>query len=289
MSNIVPFSDMQQMAEVAATSKMFGFKNTQEALAIMLLCQGENMHPAVAMRDYHVIQGRPALKADAMLARFQQAGGSVNWKEYTDEQVTAVFSHPAGGTLEVTWTISQAESIGIAGKDNWKKYPRAMLRARCVSEGIRSVYPASVVGVYTPEEVVEFTPSAPKDMGMAERVQVVPAVENVEQSQEDEGAFPLHFPNEDKPHARYFTVEDWIAGYGKVINRISLSQKFDAQQKIEKYKALSDVNEGVVESFDSFQKVKLKAEISKSGGSNNPKLPVFVSLPPGSEHNVEIF
>jgi hypothetical protein len=28
MSNIVAFNDMQQMAEVAAGSKMFGFKNT---------------------------------------------------------------------------------------------------------------------------------------------------------------------------------------------------------------------------------------------------------------------
>ena len=75
MNNLVPIGDIQTMAEVAAKSKMFGFKSTEEAMAIMLLCQAENLHPAIAMRDFHVIQGRPALKADAMLARFQQAGG----------------------------------------------------------------------------------------------------------------------------------------------------------------------------------------------------------------------
>jgi len=32
MSNIVPLQDIQAMAEVAASSKMFGFKSTQEAL-----------------------------------------------------------------------------------------------------------------------------------------------------------------------------------------------------------------------------------------------------------------
>ena len=163
MSNIVPFNDMQQMAEVAASSKMFGFKNTGEALAIMLLCQGENLHPAVAMRDYHVIQGRPALKADAMLARFQQAGGTVNWKEYTDEQVTGVFSHPNGGNLAVTWTIGQATKIGLVKPGSgWQKFPRAMLRSRCISEGIRSVFPGSVTGFYTPEETETFTP--PKEL-----------------------------------------------------------------------------------------------------------------------------
>ena len=124
MSNIVPLSDITQMAEVAASSKMFGFKNPQEAMAIMLLCQAENLHPAIAMRDFHIIQGRPALKADAMLARFQQAGGSVQWKDYTDEKVTGVFSHPSGGSLEVSWSLAQAKSSGIANKDNWKIYKK---------------------------------------------------------------------------------------------------------------------------------------------------------------------
>ena len=125
MSNLVPLADIQQMAEVAATSKMFGFKSSQEAMAIMLLCQAENLHPAVAMRDYHVIQGRPALKADAMLARFQQAGGAVEWEVYTDEEVSGVFSHPQGGSLRVSWTLAKAKQIGIANKDNWRNYPRA--------------------------------------------------------------------------------------------------------------------------------------------------------------------
>ena len=151
MNNLVPIGDIQTMAEVAAKSKMFGFKSTEEAMAIMLLCQAENLHPAIAMRDFHVIQGRPALKADAMLARFQQAGGSVKWETYTDEQVTGIFSHPQGGTLEVSWLLSKAKLIGIASKDNWKNYPRAMLRARCISEGIRAVYPGCVVGGFLKE------------------------------------------------------------------------------------------------------------------------------------------
>ena len=39
--------------------------------------------------------GRHA-KADAILARFQAAGGKVEWKTYTDDEVTGVFSHPQG-------------------------------------------------------------------------------------------------------------------------------------------------------------------------------------------------
>ena len=280
MSNIVPFNDMQQMAEVAAASKMFGFKNTQEALAIMLLCQGENMHPAVAMRDYHVIQGRPALKADAMLARFQHAGGSVQWKDYTDEKVTGIFSHPQGGTLELSWTLQQAKSIGIAGKDNWKNYPRAMLRARVISEGIRSVFPGCVVGVYTPEEVQDFEPPKEKHMGMVERVE---PVQTVEVEEVEDGAFPLYVPGSEQPYKRYTSKEEWIEGYADLVSRIIQSQKFTVAQKDEKLVALAHSNKVVTDNFSSMEAVKLKGRVVEAGGKASPK--PNKSLP--QEHDTE--
>ena len=270
MSNLVPLQDITQMAEVAAGSKMFGFKNPQEAMAIMLLCQAENLHPAVAMRDYHVIQGRPALKADAMLARFQQAGGSVQWKDYTDEKVTGIFSHPSGGSLEVTWTLAQAKAVGIANKDNWKNYPRAMLRARCVSEGIRSVYPGCVVGVYTPEEVQDFTPSKTIDMGMVHRDETVLHAEGESLVVED-GAFKLYVPNLDEPHSSYHSVQDWIDAYGNMVSRIMSSNKISDTDKEKKVESLKVANELVVDGFTTVDKLKVKAAIAEAGGNPLPK------------------
>jgi hypothetical protein len=156
MNELISVTDIQVMAAAVAKSGLFGIKTPDQALALMLVAQAEGMHPATAARDYHVIQGRPALKADAMLARFQNAGGRVQWGEYTDKKVVGTFSHPAGGSVEISWTLEQAKAIGLTGKDNWKHYPRAMLRARVISEGIRTVYPGIVVGVYTPEEVQDF-------------------------------------------------------------------------------------------------------------------------------------
>ena len=266
MSNIVPLADIQQMAEVAAKSRMFGFKNSEEAMAIMLLCQAENLHPAIAMRDFHIIQGRPALKADAMLARFQQAGGSVQWKDYTDEKVTGVFSHPSGGSLEVSWSLAQAKSIGIANKDNWRNYPRAMLRARCVSEGIRSVYPGCVVGVYTPEEIQDFKPSKPIDMGIAERVEDTQPSEVIE-----DGAFPLYVPNADEPYTSYHTVEEWITGFEDMVMRISGSNKLDDATKASKIESLNVANEFVIHKFEAKEKLMVKAVIGRGGANPLPK------------------
>lgn len=168
MSNLVPVSDIQVMAQAVAKSNLFGIKTPDEAMSLMLIAQAEGMHPAIAARDYHVIQGRPALKADAMLARFQQAGGRVKWNAYTDEKVSGTFSHPNGGEVTIEWDMARAKKSGLDGKDNWRKYPRQMLRARTISEGVRTVCPGVTAGLYTPEEIQDQPPE--KDMGNAEVV-----------------------------------------------------------------------------------------------------------------------
>lgn len=174
MSNIVNTSidDIGRMATAIAKSGLFGMKNVEEAAALMFIAQAEGLNPALAARDYHIIQGKPALKADAMMARFQAAGGKVEWHTLGDNEVSATFSHPSGGSAKITWDMEQAKRAGFAGKDNWKKFPRQMLRSRVISEGIRTVFPGVVVGTYTPEEVQDFddrpqSRGEPKNMGSA--------------------------------------------------------------------------------------------------------------------------
>jgi hypothetical protein len=128
----------------------------EAALTLMLLCQAEGLHPIQALRQYHIIKGRPAMRADAMQAAFQNAGGKLQWIERSDARCSVEVTHPAGGTCIVTWTIEQAAKAGLTNNPTWQKFPRAMLSARCISEAIRAVYPAVVCGLYTPEEVQDF-------------------------------------------------------------------------------------------------------------------------------------
>jgi hypothetical protein len=152
---LIPFDQLAMMAEVIADSKCFGIQNTKQALALGLLCQAEGRHIGEVGRDYHIISGKPTLKSEAMLARFQQAGGKVEWHEYTVESVSGTFTHPQAGSLKVTWTIQDAKRAGLLGNPNWQKYPRQMLRNRVTAEGIRSTYPGVLSGCYTPEEIAD--------------------------------------------------------------------------------------------------------------------------------------
>ena len=257
MTALVPISDIERMATAVAKSGLFGIKTSEQGVALMLIAQAEGLHPAIAARDYHVIQGRPALKTDAMLARFQQAGGKVIWKTYTDDEVTGTFSHPAGGELTVTWTLAQAKRIGLAGKDNWKSYPRAMLRARCVSEGIRSVFPGCVVGVYTPEEVEDFSPTPPAPAKASKDLEVVEEVKP--------GTIPLFIPGDTEPYSLHSDMQEWKQNLLALVKKINGSAKLKLEHKQEKMQELRKVNAELLNSLSTEERISLRAELAAAG------------------------
>lgn len=151
--------DVEVMASRVAKSRLFGLDESQ-AFTLMLIAQAEGCHPITAVQRYHVIQGRPSKRSDAMLADFQAVGGVCLWLTASNdrEKAEAVFTHPRycpdGQT--VTFDLEDAKAAGLAGKDNWRQYAPSMLRARVISAGIRMVAPGIVAGLYTPEEVGDF-------------------------------------------------------------------------------------------------------------------------------------
>lgn len=153
-----------ELAKTVAASRLFpGVDNPAAAMTLMLLCESDGLHPIEAMRRYHIIHNRPSMRADAMQAEFQRHGGTVRWVKSTAEECEAVFSHPthAPDGFPVHITLKELIERNVAGSNpNYKKFPRQMLRARAISEGVRAVHPGICTGIYTPEEVADFDPPA---------------------------------------------------------------------------------------------------------------------------------
>ena len=159
-TELMKLVDVEALAVASTKTGFFpGVKTKEDALVLMMLSQAEGLHPMQALRMFHVINGRPVMRADAMLARFQQAGGKVKWLASTATECVALFSSPGvDGAFESSWSIAKATAAGLTNNPTWKKFPDAMLRARTVSDGIRATMPAVVVGLYTPEEAEDFEP-----------------------------------------------------------------------------------------------------------------------------------
>jgi hypothetical protein len=266
MSNIIPVSDMTVMADSIVKSGFYGFKTKEQVMAVMLVAQAENKHPASVVQEYDIIQGKPALKSQAILARFQLSGGSVQWDEVTPKKVKGTFKHPQGGSLTVEWTIEMAKQAGIYREGSgWSKYPEDMLRARVISRAVRSIYPACILGHYATEEVMDFDSPMPKHMGVVEDVK-----QPLEVLQPISGDYPIIKPD-GEVYALYETPNDWIEAYADLAGKVMQSTKLTDEQRTEKIAALADANKEVTEKFNSFDKIKIRGELAKVGVNLNPK------------------
>ena len=266
MSNIIPVSDMTVMADSIVKSGFYGFKTKEQVMAVMLVAQAENKHPASVVQEYDVIQGKPALKSQAILARFQLSGGSVQWDEVTNKKVKGTFKHPQGGTLTVEWTIEMAKQAGIYREGSgWSKYPEDMLRARVISRAVRSIYPACILGHYATEEVMDFDSPMPKHMGVVEDVK-----QPVEVIELPSGDYELILPD-GSVYADYASPDAWIAAYTDLASKVMQSVKLTDEQRTEKIAALAEANKEITEKFSSFDKIKIRGELAKVGVNLNPK------------------
>jgi hypothetical protein len=160
-----PMSAIKTLGRSIFLSGIFGLDKPEQGEILAMQCMVEKKSPLELARTYHFIQGQLAIRADALLAKFHQAGGSVDWTERTDEKVKATFRK---GTASADIVADMKEYVGNGTalgkdkqlKDNWKKWPRRMLTARAISEGVRLIAPECCFGTYTVEEL-DATPSRP--------------------------------------------------------------------------------------------------------------------------------
>lgn len=146
---------LQTMAAAVTKSGMFGLKNENQALTLMLISEAEGIAPIQAVQMYSVINGVPSLKSTEVQARFQRSGGKVQWIETTDKKAVAKMTHETAGEYTSEFTIEQAIKMGLANKDNWVKMPKQMLMARCITSGVRALYPACLNNMYSVEEMMD--------------------------------------------------------------------------------------------------------------------------------------
>ncbi len=225
-NNNISFPELLEMAKVVAKSGLFaGINSPDQAASLMLLCQAEGLHPATVMRDFHFINGKPSLKADAMLSRFQFAGGKVQWIEYKDEVVTGEFYHPQGGKIVVSWDAERCRKAGL-NSQNHQKYPRAMKRARVISEAIRTVFPSCLSGFYAPEEVEDFTTITTTAEVVKERVTLPDPIKEAKAFMlpEKEEAYHL-IKNLPTPEARQLAVERIKKECGGLLSTLNTAEK----------------------------------------------------------------
>ena len=84
--------EIERVAAKLSVSGLMGKDTKPEAVfGLMLLCKCEGLDPIAAMKRYHIIEGRPSMRADAMQAEFIAHGGGVVFHVRSDDMCAATF------------------------------------------------------------------------------------------------------------------------------------------------------------------------------------------------------
>ncbi len=147
------FTTTQKIAETLVKSGILprGIDTPAKAFAVIVKGWEIGVGPMRALTGIHLIEGKPSVSPELKLERFRERGGRVGWIRSDATVAECKFTAPNGDTHTETVTLEEMKTAGVAGKDNWRKYPKSMLRARCVAFGLRALGEGD--GSYTPDEL----------------------------------------------------------------------------------------------------------------------------------------
>lgn len=158
---VTNLDDVQRVARLLSMSGYFDAKGTAEQAVAQLatkILAGREMgfDPFASANGIHIIQGKPTVSANLMAAAVK---GSQRYdyrvREHSDAVCKIEFFERVNGKLESlgvsTFTLEDGKR---AGTQNLSKFPKNMLFARAMSNGVRFYCPdVFSSGVYTPEEM----------------------------------------------------------------------------------------------------------------------------------------
>ena len=139
-------ADQRRPAEVlvgivAGAESGFG----DEALALMLVSYAEGRHPALAARDYDIIQGRPAKKSEAMLRDF------LDFNDFLDEADGVLQELDLEGEFQIASFHPEFQFAGTAPDDitnftNRSPYPTLhLLREASIDRAVAACPDAEAI------------------------------------------------------------------------------------------------------------------------------------------------
>ena len=151
LQKITP-TEALSIGKAFAESGMFpDIKSAAQAIVKIQAGQEIGIPPFAAMSGIHIIQGKPTIGAGVM-ASCVKGSGKYDYRvvESTEQVCSIDFYQGKEKIGNSTFTIADAKK---AGTKNLDKFPKNMLFARAMSNGVKWFTPDVFAGpVYTPEE-----------------------------------------------------------------------------------------------------------------------------------------
>jgi len=152
---------LKEQANIMIRSRFLppAIQTPEQAIAIALTGKELGLSPMQSFRSINVIQGKPTLSANLMLALAAKTGQledqgyeAIPDKRNCQKVVYTVKRKDMSPIVE-EFGVEEARGLGLLGKDNYKKQAFTMFKWRAISAGLRVAFADVLHGIYTPEEL----------------------------------------------------------------------------------------------------------------------------------------
>lgn len=129
-----------------------------QAFAKLIFGRDLGLSATQAMTDIHIIEGKPEMSANLQASKVRSSERyEYEVVELTDTRCELQFWKDGDEVGDSAFTIEDATRAGLAGKGVWQKYPKNMLFARAMSNGVAWFCPDVMNGirVYAEGELVD--------------------------------------------------------------------------------------------------------------------------------------
>lgn len=179
MRSLAPttFDEAKDAAKIMATSSLVpqSYQNKPGDILVAIQMGSElNLAPMQALQNISVINGRPSLWGDAMLAlcrahpQFEGMEEKIAGETASCTVKRRTHSGENIETITATFSITDAKRAGLWGKKQaWRNYPDRMLKLRARGYALRDAFADALRGVISREEAedmpapVDITPPNP--------------------------------------------------------------------------------------------------------------------------------
>jgi hypothetical protein len=263
-NSLVPttLSEAMQFSDVLSKSIMVPREYQGKPANVLVAVQWGmelGLAPMQALQNIAVINGKPSIYGDALLAMVRADHRCLGVKEYLDGETAVCLitrSHNNGDFEEIErkFSVDDAKRAGLWGKQGpWKQYPQRMLQMRARSLAIRDGFPDVIKGLISVEEAQDMPAPmkpvqpqpAPSGPTIAERAMaaIEPPQEAVEAPQappEPVEGFALRIPG--KPTQSFTVQMDFADAYNDLLLKVRRARSLPEAERRTKMKALEDAN-----------------------------------------------
>jgi hypothetical protein len=285
-----------QFSEMLANSSMVPKAYQGKANDVLVCIQwGYEMGlaPMQSLQNIAVINGKPSVYGDAMMALVQASPVCEDVEEYFEGEGTpnpiavCVAKRKGRKPVETRFSVEDAKRAGLWGKGGpWTAYPKRMLQMRARGFALRDAFPDVLKGMISVEEAQDYPdeakpvpvakPANPLDL-VAKPVEAIVAepvvevepdrslvemIDNVIEILKDGSTddipigYGLMVPGKEQPHQMFYTLDEWQDAYEDLAEKTAKAGKRPARERMTILKELKECNADTLGRVDTMKRVR---------------------------------